>query len=357
MASGKIALENVRVFDGDKLCEPSTVIIDGPLIGDDAQGAKSVDCHGSFLLPGFIDSHLHLHEMKNLEQLRNNGVTTALDMASMSIELIDSLRGHKGLPDVRSAGIPATTPGSIHSQIPGIPEAALLTSHTQAEKFVADRVAEGSDYIKIISDVPGPDQALIDALVTAAHHHQKLVIAHAAAFEPYRMAQDGKVDFVTHAPIDKALGQTEATRMAQEGRIAIPTLAMMQGIVKAMGLPVLDYAHARASVAALYAAGVPVLVGTDANNVPGIPSNPPHGKSFHQELELLVDAGLSTRDALRGATSLAARYFGLQDRGVIAPGRRADLILISADPLQDIRATRQIERVWCAGVEYVAPSA
>jgi imidazolonepropionase-like amidohydrolase len=66
---------------------------------------------------------------------------------------------------------------------------------------------------------------------------------------------------------------------------------------------------------------------------------------LHLELELLVDAGLSTVNALRATTSLPAKYFGLDDRGAIEPGYRADWVLIDGDPSTDIRATRSIRRV------------
>lgn len=82
---------------------------------------------------------------------------------------------------------------------------ALLEGPHAAEKFVVDRVAEGSDYIKLIADVSGPDQATLDALVKAARQQDKLTVAHATRFEAYRMAQEAGVDFVTHVPIDKAL--------------------------------------------------------------------------------------------------------------------------------------------------------
>ena len=103
-------------------------------------------------------------------------------------------------------------------------------------------------------------------------------------------------------------------------------------------------------MAAAYRAGVPVLAGTDANADAGSPAAVSHGDSLHHELELLVDAGLTSLDALRAATVLPARYFALQDRGVAGPGRRADLVLIDGDPLQDIRATRVLRRVWCGGI-------
>ena len=74
--------------------------------------------------------------------------------------------------------------------------------------------------------------------------------------------------------------------------------------------------------------------------------------SLHDELELLVAAGLSTVEALRAVTVLPAKHFGLTDRGAIRPGLRADLVLLDGDPVADIRATRAICRVWCAGVDH-----
>ena len=78
---------------------------------------------------------------------------------------------------------------------------------------------------------------------------------------------------------------------------------MMEAISQKMKVPGLNlnYANARASVAAMYQSGIPILAGTDANAAPGTPAAIPHGESLHHELQLLVDAGLSTVDALRAA--------------------------------------------------------
>ena len=350
-ANNKIALTNVRVFDGASMREPSTVVIEGNVIGDDATGATEVDGRGAFLLPGLIDAHIHLNGVKSLEQLLRHGVTTGLDMASWPPASVDALRGLKGHTDIRSAGIPVSAPGTPHSRIPGFSREALLSSPDQAPKYVADRVAEGSDYIKVIADVPGPSQETLNAVVVAAHEHNKLVIAHASAFAPFHMAQEAGVDIVTHVPLDKPLDSAAVARMTTENRVVVPTLTMMEGIINRLRLKGRDYAHGRTSVTAMYHAGVPILAGTDANTTPGVPARVPHGESLHHELELLVDAGLSNLDALCAATSLPAKHFGLNDRGVIEPGRRADLILVGANPLDDIRATRQILRVWCGGVE------
>jgi imidazolonepropionase-like amidohydrolase len=88
-------------------------------------------------------------------------------------------------------------------------------------------------------------------------------------------------------------------------------------ILKLMGR---KYSYSCNSVKAMYEAGIPILVGTDANGQQGSPSQVPYGPSIHHKMELLVAAGLSPVDVLRGATSLAARPYGLHDRGVIEPG-------------------------------------
>jgi imidazolonepropionase-like amidohydrolase len=114
----------------------------------------------------------------------------------------------------------------------------------------------------------------------------------------------------------------------------------------------LKLAHALAAVAALRRAGVEVLAGTDAPS-PGVA----HGLSLHRELELLVLAGLTPSEALAAATSAPARAYGLHDRGRIAPGRHADLVLVNGDPTADVRATRDIAGVWKRGVRCPRPAA
>jgi imidazolonepropionase-like amidohydrolase len=277
-----------------------------------------------------------------------------LDMAGGPPALVDSLRAVPGLTSLLSAGTPAIAPGSLHARFPVIGERGLVKGPGQAEQFVAGRAAEGSDYIKIIVGSPGADheQATVDALVAAAHKRGMRAVAHASSSAAVAKAQQAGVDVLTHVPLDRALDQSAAARMAAAGRILIPTLTMMETLAARPGRPGDDYGAARDSVAAAYRAGVPILAGTDANA--DSPAAVSHGDSLHHELELLVDAGLTSLDALRAATVLPARHFGLADRGAVGPGRRADLVLIDGDPLQDIRATRSIRRIWCGGAGHAA---
>ena len=354
-AGNKTVVTNVKIFDGQKLTGPTTVVIDkGKIMSNDAtDGAILINAEGAVMLPGLIDAHIHLHGKENLEQLCSFGVTTAFDMSTWPQSLLDSLKAQPGLTDIRTCGVGATVEGSSHSRIPNRPKEMILSKPADAAGYVEKRIAEGADYIKIIADIPGPDAEMLDALVKASHAKGKNTIAHAVTYDAVRMVLEAQVDMITHVPMDAPLDEAAISKMLTNKCIAIPTLTMMEGVSHNRGIP---FTAARQSVSNMHSNGVPILVGTDANMAKGVPANVPHGESIHRELELLVEAGLSTVDALRAATVLPAKHFGLTDRGAIAPGYRADLILIDGDPIEDIRATRNIQRIWCSGAEYVLKS-
>jgi imidazolonepropionase-like amidohydrolase len=107
----------------------------------------------------------------------------------------------------------------------------------------------------------------------------------------------------------------------------------------------LSCAGAGKAIKELKAAGVPILAGTDAPN-PGTT----YGASLHEELALLVESGLTPTEALVAATSAPVRAFHVADRGRIARGLRADLVLVQGNPDEDILATRNIVAVYKAGI-------
>jgi imidazolonepropionase-like amidohydrolase len=108
--------------------------------------------------------------------------------------------------------------------------------------------------------------------------------------------------------------------------------------------------NAYTTIMTLHNAGVDILAGSDVSEpVPGL-GGLAHGASLHHELQLLVAAGFTPAEALRAATSVPAKRFSLDDRGRIAAGLRADLLLIDGDPLSDITDTLNISGVWRGGV-------
>ena len=250
----KIALTNVRVFDGERLLEPATVVIDGDRIGDDQAGARTWEGDGGVLLPGLIDCHIHLTDESTLAALARHGVTTALDMGTDSPELVASLRNRPGVTDVRSSGASATSPASAHAKRMGRSE-GLVADPGEARAYVSRRVAEGVDYIKIIIDLPGFDEPTVRALVEAAHAQGLRTIAHAATREAVLLAQAAGVDVLTHAPIDRQLEDSAVERTRTSGQVVVPTLTMMEAIVERLGgIAPVSYDVARSTVGQWYRA-------------------------------------------------------------------------------------------------------
>lgn len=371
--STSAVIANVRVFDGRQLGELTTVVIDDDKISaessaPDMPAADVLDGGGGTLLPGLIDTHVHVDKVSHLQAAAAWGVTTMLDMGNNNLANLASLKGRPGLPTLRSAGYLASAPGSIFVKHMGFTAASTVSGPADAARFVAERVAEGSDYIKIAVEdpkIPGTKALAEDtvaAIVVAAHAAGKLTIAHVVSASTLGIAVRAGVDIVTHASLTSTLDGEFDALLAKQPTVIIPTLMMMQGVVHSIGgkLPMrivgrlmpsmrLQYAHAESTVSTFHRAGMVVLVGTDSNDNAAAPHQIPHGESLHEELERLVRAGLTPVEALQGATTHAAETFGLTDRGVIAPDRRADLVLVDGDPTADISATRNIRGVWIGG--------
>ncbi|WP_461121138.1 amidohydrolase family protein [Saccharothrix stipae] len=137
--------------------------------------------------------------------------------------------------------------------------------------------------------------------------------------------------------------------VVQRGVFVVGTLVYFESITGRA--PTVDHAshgsfeHAMRAAHVLHEAGAPIVTGTNAN-----PWAPQHGGAMHRELQLLTDAGLTPSAALASATSAPAVHFGLTDHGRVAPGLRADLLLVDGDPATDITAIGAVVDVWRRGV-------
>ena len=340
---------NAKVFDGTKSRDWTSVrFADGLITKCSAapaaeEGDEVIDAGGGTVLPGLIDAHVHLVPGA-LAQSLTFGVTTVLDMFSQPDEVArakEQAGSRPDVADVRSSGVGATAPGGHPSMM--YAPFPTLTAASQAEQFVAERIAEGSDYLKIISGTrgiwPSLDSETIKALVTGAHARGLVVVAHVSSTAGVEEVVSAGVDVVAHAPANAELDKALVERMAEAGIAVGPTLATIQNT---LGGP--PYSRAEDNVRRLADAGVTLLAGTDAPS-PGTA----FGASLHRELELLVRCGVSPAQALAAATTEPARVFGLAGRGRVAAGQRADLVLVSGNPLTEITATRAIERIWRAG--------
>ena len=355
-----IVFQDVRVFDGIKIVPIATVVVqDGIVMSidqetDPPEGAMLIDGRGKTLLPGLIDGHVHIIQPESLSQALVFGVTTELDMF-MSHELATAIRAGNAygtteeMADFRTAGIAATSPGG-HCTEYGL-NIPTIYKPEKAQAFVDERIAEGSDYIKIIYKGGGPAGVTKEAIEAGADG-----LAHVYSHGrdvgdlPNLLAQHDAFVIPTLTVIESSCGLESGKNLAADRRLSVflseSALSNLNSSFPIKGDPRYSEAikTAKNAVSLLKSAGVPILSGTDAPN-PGTA----HGLSLHRELELLVEAGLKPTEALSAATSTPAKVFGLVDRGRIAPGLRADLLLVTGDPTMDIKATRNIDGVWKQG--------
>jgi imidazolonepropionase-like amidohydrolase len=374
-----------------------------------------LDVTGRWIMPGLIDAHAHV-ERWALPRYLAWGVTTVRDVHGQ-LDSVLQLRKEVNLrsiygPRMYSAGamidgLPTTYPDAFGAATP-----------RDARKGVDRMVNAGADLIKVYTRVDPPLlQAIMDEAGTfnirvAAHlgltdavtaaragvasiEHLSGVPEAALADPSALMAAHRQGFFAGWTAFERAWGGLDsaalervARAIAERGTVLVPTLVLhetfsrlddstvlhdsMLAAVPALAQQrwnVADMIHRAGWTAAEYpafraarpqqdrflrafaAAGGRIATGTDASNQLLIP-----GYSVHRELELLVAAGFSPRDALLDATRNGAVLLGVDSLGLLAPGKGADLVILTRDPLTDIHHTLAIDRVMCRGVLFSADS-
>jgi imidazolonepropionase-like amidohydrolase len=382
------------------------VTIDAPSHAP-SEGTERIDGRGKFLMPGLVDMHVHLfnnasHRPPNTWSFPlyvANGVTGVREMASVpeSIATVQQWRnaiaeGSLVAPRILAAGVVAWGPA---------PEEAAHQVELAADA--------GADFVKVFSELSEPAwravleaaqrrslpvmghvPAGVSALAAAeagerSEEHLMQVFEACSTIERSTLEARGGLAgsaLVAHRDADEArvLAAFDAPTcdrmahaLARTGEAQVPTLvldyveskprddfsrdprwpylrvderARWQRIAQDLttnerDVAAMRWAVARKIVASLHRAGVPVLAGTDAP-MPGVYP----GYSLHDELERLVDSGYAPAEALRVATLAPAVFLHIDaESGTVAAGKRADLVLLDADPLRDVRNARRIEAV------------
>ncbi|MEZ5313159.1 MAG: amidohydrolase family protein [Thermoanaerobaculia bacterium] len=234
---GLLAFEHVRVFDGERVLVDANVLVAGGRIvsvgkgADLPPGVEAIDGRGRTLLPGLIDAHVHVFDGAQLEQSLAFGVTTVLDMFSVPAAIAGlKAAGRSDWADLRSAGILATAPGG-HGTEYGI-QIPTISAPEEAQAFVDARLAEGSDYLKIVYDdgsaygrtIPTVSEATLRALVAAAHERRRMAVVHIGTFAETRTAIDAGADGIVHLFRDAMQGNEFGAFVASHGAFVTATL-------------------------------------------------------------------------------------------------------------------------------------
>jgi imidazolonepropionase-like amidohydrolase len=375
------------------------------------KNTQAVDVKGRWIIPGLIDAHAHLAPAANWAPSRYLawGVTTLRDVHG-DLNTIFTVRKRANLGPGASPRV--YTAGSMIDGLPPTYRDAIgVNGENNARKAVDRLVSAGADLIKVYTHVDAAllraivDEAhafnlsvsghlgMIDALAAAkagiaAIEHMSGV-AEAASRDPsalfaahYRSFFQGwTASERSWADLDSTALLRVAGRLAEQRVIIIPTLVLhetlsrlddrgvlndpalaavpatqqqewdVNSLISRAGWTGADFGSFRRSRAKqdlflrmFAASGGRIAAGTDASNQLLVP-----GYSEHREMELLVRAGLSAREALRAATRNGAVLLGVDSLGLLAPGKAADLVVLTKNPLADIRNTRAIQSVMIRG--------
>ena len=372
-----------RVFDGERMLDGHAVLVEAGRIvrvapaGDfDGFAGEAIDCTGATVMPGLIDCHVHLlfrgepDPMSSLDKLdAAHAVVRALENAGSTLRGgTTSVRDCGGReyqefavrdacnegrfpgPTIRAAGKMICMTGGHGNRMGRVADGV-----DEVVKAVREQIHAGSDLVKIMATggvmTPGvnPEDAHYSAdemaagIAEAIRFH-RTTASHAQGAEGILNATRGGVTSIEHGIF---MNEACCEEMVGRGTFLVPTLAALRNILDHAEDGIPDYvvekarrcaeAHER-SVRMFHEAGGRIALGTDA----GTPFNL-HGHNS-DELRFMVEVGLSNLDALRAGTRNAADLMRLDDRGQIAEGAAADLLVVDGDPSQDIAAAADRER-------------
>jgi imidazolonepropionase-like amidohydrolase len=369
-------------------------------------GAETIDLTGKFVMPGIINLHCHLGNVvdltqdkkfytrenveKDLKTYTSYGVTTVLSMGTdqdLIFRIRDEQRatGRPSMTRVYTAGQGFAFKGG-YGGLPGVTFSLQDTS--EVDKDVAELAKKKVDIVKMwVDDHMGHMKKMpfeiAKAIVDSGHNHSLPVAAHIFYLDDAKKLAGAGVNGFAHSVRDKPVDQELIDSMKRNGTwLAAPTLSREAStFIYAKPAPFLndpfftrsvspkvlatlksaDYQKevaadpdfpklpgalevAKKNLKKLSGAGVKYAFGTDA----GPPGRFP-GYFEQWEMELMVDAGLTPSQVIRAATKSAAEFLHAKDLGTLELGKWADLIVLDADPLKNIRNTRTIQSVYIAG--------
>jgi imidazolonepropionase-like amidohydrolase len=381
-----------RVMTGDETVTDGAVVIGdrtvdwvGPAAALPAEhlSVPRADYPGSTIMPGLIDSHVHLAfdggpnpaarmraetgeqqlmlMLRSARELLGIGVTTARDLGSrayLAVAVRDAIAaGLARGPRLVVAACPITVTGG-HCWFMG----GEADSEDDLRRLVRTHHKHGADLIKVMStggfmttgSAPWYAQfttTQLAVIVEEAARVDKPVAAHAHGTEGIRRAVEAGVTTIEHCSFvtetnERRFSESLTARIAEQGMFVCPTISgSAPYIAELAGIEV------GAHVKAMHDMGVRIIAGTDA----GIDNNPHH--QYVGGLEYLVTLGFQPVQVLAMATTEAAAALGLgATTGRLAPGYDADLIVVRGDPQADIAALRDLRRVIARGRDYVPDS-
>jgi len=372
---------DVAVADGEIVAVGDSGAVDDAVAERDAGGATEVDVDGRVVAPGLIDAHVHVmmdgrpdvstavsdsdyaasyRAASNLAAAVEAGVTTVRDLGSRGTLALDAGEA-VAAGDIDGARVLACGRNVIMTGGHGNWFGREADGPAEVRKAAREQLKAGADVLKCmatggvltegaVTGAPELTPEELAAFTDAAAPTDTPTAAHAHGEVGIKNAVEAGISSIEHGTF---MDREAAEMMAERGTYWVPTASALRGIVDngvEAGIP--EDAVAKAEDAAerfddawdhAIDAGVPIAMGTDA----GTPFN--FFEEIPQEMAHMVDYGLSPERALEAATVNAADLLGLDDVGRVAEGHRADLVVLDADPTEDVEAWQEPDAVFARG--------
>jgi len=406
--SGQPPIENgTLVIDGDRIVAAGKI---DPAPYAAKSGVQVVHCEGETIMPSLISDHSHLGVVKGdnisaanftpeniqaaLRQYEGYGVTAVLSLG-MNKDSLYALRDQQRAGRFPGADIFTADRGlgAVSAAPPqpiGPDQVARPASPDEARKMVREMAARHPDIIKcwvddLFGQAPKMPPEIYAAIIDEAHRNGLRVAAHLFYLDDAKSLLRDGLDVVAHSVRDQPVDQEFLDLMKARHAAYIPTLdldesqfiyaahppwmesaafraAVSPALLARWLSPAYAYrisknpftplnrsalAHGLENVKRVHDAGILVGFGTDSG---AMPTRLP-GWAEHRELQLLVQAGLTPMDAIVCATRNAAEVLGdIKDRGTLEAGKRADFLLLAANPLDDIGNTTRLIAIYHGGM-------
>lgn len=350
-----------------------------------------IDASGKYLMPGLSDSHVHLFDPNDLPIYLAHGITSVLNMSGAALQL--DLRNQVETGELAGPTIYTTGPQLKIGAQPLVDFERLVDTPEAAERLVAFQAQAGYDFIKVWGAV-SPE--IYRAIMTAADRHDIRVTGHiprdvgleavlesgqssiAHVEEFFNKVFDRQTDetaipaaaettqragipvittLVTYEAIAGSIAEDPSPLLQREARQLLDPVRQLlwepgynrfrtEGRLGRDALYRQRLEFKQRIARGLHEAGVPLVAGSDAGELPGLVP----GADLHRELALLEQAGLSRFEVLQTATTNAGRFLSMETSfGTIEVGGRADLLLLDANPLDDLDHLRRVAGVVASG--------
>lgn len=386
---GELIIRNVHIIvgDGTELKERDVYIKNG-IITDIAESpvikknVQIIDGTGKTLMPGLIDSHVHIQGLQNRcdedsdrflsetvpeifkERILPYGITSLKDLGSprhFIYKLRDKIKsGEISGPELIIVGPNFTAPGghpagTLGGDNPWVRRelAAEVTSAEDVQRVIAELKTAGVDFLKITYQggdywyfdkklqIDKPDKDLMEQIIREGKENGLLTTAHVFYKEDVRELLEAGIYGIEHGILDEDIEDDDAiiSLWKKSGAHFVPTVNAMTYEKDPARLT-----HSIHNLKVLHDAGIFIAMGTD--NMLETMS----GETVHRELQYYVEAGLTPMDAIVMATKNSAEHLGILNRkGTVEKGKEADLVLLEKNPLEDISHLQFIDKVFLKG--------